>query len=37
VIARQLRHAPARDADDILDRLRDESLAKGGASVRMGF
>ena len=37
VVARQLRHAPARDAADILARLRDESEAKGGASVRMGF
>jgi len=37
VVARQLRHAPARDAADILDRLRDESEAKGGTAVRMGF
>ncbi|WP_179505836.1 MULTISPECIES: AAA family ATPase [unclassified Sphingomonas] len=37
VVARQLRHAPAHDAADILARLRDESAAKGGGSVRMGF
>lgn len=37
VVARQLRHAPARDADDILARLRDESEAKGGARMRVGF
>jgi transitional endoplasmic reticulum ATPase len=37
VVARQLRHAPARDAADILARLCDESAAKGGGSARMGF
>ena len=37
VVARQLRHAPARSGADILGRLRDESDAKGSAGMRMGF
>lgn len=37
VVSRQLRHAPARDAADILARLCDESAAKGGGSARIGF
>jgi len=36
VVARQLRHAPAADADEIVARLQDESLAKG-TGVQMGF
>ena len=37
VVARQLRHAPARDADSILERLRDESRVKPDTGMRIGF
>lgn len=37
VVARQLRHAPARDAEAILERLRDESRVKPDTGVRIGF
>lgn len=37
VVARQLRHAPAHDAAEILLRLREESAAKGVAGVKAGF
>lgn len=37
VVARQLRHAPAHDAEEILVRLRDESMAKNSGGSRMGF
>jgi len=37
VVARQLRHAPAADAEAILERLRDESRVKPEAGVRIGF
>jgi SpoVK/Ycf46/Vps4 family AAA+-type ATPase len=37
VVARQLRHAPARDAGDVVDRLRLEADAKPGGVGRIGF
>ncbi|MFT4089493.1 MAG: AAA family ATPase, partial [Asticcacaulis sp.] len=37
VVARQLRHAPASDAQSIVERLRDESRAKPDTGERMGF
>jgi SpoVK/Ycf46/Vps4 family AAA+-type ATPase len=37
VVARQLRHAPAGDAEAIVARLRAEAAAKPGAMARMGF
>ena len=37
VVARQLRHAPAPDANAILERLRDESRVKPDTGVRIGF
>lgn len=37
VVARQLRYAPARDATDIVERLRQECLAKPGRAGRVGF
>ncbi len=37
VVARQLRHAPARDCAEIVARLREESEAKGSGGGRMGF
>ncbi len=37
VVARQLRHAPAKDARTILDRLRDESRVKPEAGAKIGF
>ena len=37
VVARQLRHAPASDAQAILERLRDESRVKPESGVRIGF
>ena len=37
VVARQLRHAPAKDAQAILDRLRDESRVKPEAGAKIGF
>lgn len=37
VVARQLRHAPARDSAMILERLRDESRVKPDSGGRMGF
>jgi SpoVK/Ycf46/Vps4 family AAA+-type ATPase len=37
VVARQLRHAPANDAEAILARLRDESRVKPDTGVRIGF
>jgi SpoVK/Ycf46/Vps4 family AAA+-type ATPase len=37
VVARQLRHAPAKGADDLLNRLRIEASAKPGGFYRMGF
>ena len=37
VVARQLRHVPARDAEDLLDRLRVEAAAKPGSASRVGF
>jgi AAA+ superfamily predicted ATPase len=37
VVARQLRHAPAQDAEAILERLRGESRVKPDAMARIGF
>ena len=37
VVARQLRHAPATDAQAILERLRDESRVKPEAGAKIGF
>jgi SpoVK/Ycf46/Vps4 family AAA+-type ATPase len=37
VVARQLRHAPANDAEDLLNRLRMEASAKPGSTCRVGF
>lgn len=37
VVARQLRHAPARDAGDLVDRLRAETAARPQAGARIGF
>jgi len=37
VVARQLRHAPARNGIEIVERLRDEAAAKGGGRGRIGF
>lgn len=37
VVARQLRHAPARDAGEIVERLRAEAAAKGEVGGRIGF
>jgi transitional endoplasmic reticulum ATPase len=37
VVARQLRHAPAADAESIVARLRAEAAAKPGAVARIGF
>lgn len=37
VVARQLRHAPAQDALDIVRRLAEESLAKGHSTAKIGF
>ena len=37
VVARQLRHAPAADAQAIVERLRDESRVKPDTGVRIGF
>lgn len=37
VVARQLRHAPAKDARAILERLRDESRVKPEAGAKIGF
>ncbi len=37
VVARQLRHAPARDAEGVLERLRDESKVKPDTGVKIGF
>jgi SpoVK/Ycf46/Vps4 family AAA+-type ATPase len=37
VVARQLRHAPALNTYDIVDRLRHESLVKPERSGRVGF
>ncbi|MBY0520359.1 MAG: AAA family ATPase [Sphingomonas sp.] len=37
VVARQLRHAPAADAPEIVERLRLESLAKPENCGRLGF
>ena len=37
VVARQLRHAPAAGAADLLDRLRAEADAKPEAAARIGF
>jgi transitional endoplasmic reticulum ATPase len=37
VVARQLRHAPAKDANAVLDRLRDESRVKPESGVKIGF
>ncbi|WKL57354.1 AAA family ATPase [Asticcacaulis sp. ZE23SCel15] len=37
VVARQVRHAPARDSHAVLDRLRDESRIKPGSRSRIGF
>ncbi|MFT4077092.1 MAG: ATP-binding protein [Asticcacaulis sp.] len=37
VVARQLRHAPAADAEAILDRLSDESRVKPDMGVKIGF
>ncbi len=37
VVARQLRHAPAADAGEIVDRLRLESLVKPERGARIGF
>jgi len=37
VIARQLRHAPARDAAEIVERLRIEAAAKPESGGRIGF
>ncbi len=37
VVARQLRHWPAADALELVDRLRSEAAVKPGQSVRLGF
>jgi len=37
VVARQLRHAPARDASEIVQRLQAEAAAKGEIGGRIGF
>jgi len=37
VVARQLRHAPARDDAEIVERLREEAAAKGCGGGRIGF
>ena len=37
VVARQLRHAPAGDAGEIVERLRLEAAAKGESGGRIGF
>ncbi len=37
VVARQLRHAPAKDAQAILERLRDESRVKPDTGAKIGF
>ena len=37
VVARQLRHAPARDAGEIVERLHAEAAAKGEGGGRIGF
>ena len=37
VVARQLRHAPAKDAQGVLERLRDESRVKPDTGIRIGF
>lgn len=37
VILRQLRHAPARDAQEIVARLRDEVSTRPGTAERIGF
>ncbi|MFT3996096.1 MAG: ATP-binding protein [Asticcacaulis sp.] len=37
VVARQLRHVPAPDAQAIVERLRGESRAKPDSGVRIGF
>jgi hypothetical protein len=37
VVARQLRHAPARNAADIVERLRIEAAAKPESGGRIGF
>ncbi|WP_443749638.1 AAA family ATPase [Asticcacaulis solisilvae] len=37
VVARQLRHAPAKDAQAVLERLRDESRVKPETGVKIGF
>ena len=37
VVARQLRHAPAADAAEIVQRLKAEVAARPGASGRIGF
>jgi SpoVK/Ycf46/Vps4 family AAA+-type ATPase len=37
VVARQLRHVPAKDANDLLDRLRLEVASRPGSTSRVGF
>jgi len=37
VVARQVRHAPARDSQEVLERLRDESRLKPDSRAKMGF
>lgn len=37
VVARQLRHAPAKGTEDLLGRLRIEAAAKPGVTGRVGF
>lgn len=37
VVARQLRHAPARDAEELVERLALEARAKPGGMARIGF
>ena len=37
VVARQLRHAPAKDAQGVLERLRDESRVKPEVGAKIGF
>jgi len=37
VVARQLRHAPAKGAEDLLNRLRMEASSKPGSTCRVGF
>ena len=37
VVARQLRHAPAGDAQAVLERLRDESRVKPESGMKIGF